>query len=191
MSIQGGVGHLEYLFWETKVERIINFFVFSSLYLRWNVFKISYTMNSIIIISLPCILSISLIYQPYKQSSNNVVFGMSLEKAIATLIFKACCGNIQWCKNTCYLEVGFKAWENIHVSKNTDYWVKIPIGLQSSLGLTLPLWSSQGSNSPPPIDHTRPSRRWCRIQVSRHFYSEINWGFSGFASFMNIYHMGE
>ena len=52
---------------------------------------------------------------------------------IANLGFKACCENIQWCKNTCYLEVGFKAYENIHLSKNTDYWVEIPIGLQSSI----------------------------------------------------------
>ena len=35
----------------------------------------------------------------------------------ANLGFKACCENIQWCKNTCYLEVGFQAWENIHRAK--------------------------------------------------------------------------
>ena len=84
-------------------------------------------MNSVIIISLPCIPSISLIYQPYKQSSCHVMFGISLA------IWFLACENIQWCKNTCNLEVGFKACENIHMSKNTDYWVKIPIGLQSSL----------------------------------------------------------
>ena len=61
-------------------------------------------MNSVSIISL------------YKQSSNHVVFGISLEKKNANLVFKAC-ENIQWCKNTCYFEVGFKACENIHLSK--------------------------------------------------------------------------
>ena len=61
------------------------------------------------------------------------MFGISLEKV--NLVFKACCENIQWCKNTCYLEVG-KACENIHLSKNTEYWVNVPIGLQSSLQLT-------------------------------------------------------
>ena len=41
------------------------------------------------------------------------MFGISLEKA----------------------KVG-KACENIHLSKNTEYWVNVPIGLQSSLQLT-------------------------------------------------------
>ena len=39
----------------------------------------------------------------------------------AILVFKIYCENIQWCENTCYLEVDFKACENIHLSKNTDY----------------------------------------------------------------------
>ena len=58
---------------------------------------------------------------------------VNVSSPIANLVFKACFENIHWCKNTCYLEVGFKACENIHLSKNTDYWVEIPIGLQSSL----------------------------------------------------------
>ena len=39
-----------------------------------------------------------------------------LEKAISNLVFKAR-EIIQWCKNTCYLEVGFKACKNIHLIK--------------------------------------------------------------------------
>ena len=66
---------------------------------------------------------------------NVIAVGLQVDVSspVATLVFKACCENILWYKNTCYLEVGFKACENIHLSENTDYRVKIPIGLQSSL----------------------------------------------------------
>ena len=68
---------------------------------------------------------------PRKKKKKKKISGAATGKA--NLVFKAC-ENIQWCKNTCYFEVDFKACENIHLSKNANYWIKIPIGLQSSLG---------------------------------------------------------
>ena len=47
---------------------------------------------------------------------------VNVSSPITNLFFKAC-ENIQWCKKTCYMEVGFKAGKNINFSKNTNYWI--------------------------------------------------------------------
>ena len=71
---------------------------------------------------------------PIEDNAIAVGLQVNVSSPIANLVFKACSENNQWCKNTCRLGVGFKVCKNIHLSKITDYWVKILIGLQSSLG---------------------------------------------------------
>ena len=54
---------------------------------------------------------------------------VKVSSVIANLVFKACYENIKWCKNTCYLEVGFKVCENIHLSTNEIDMLLIYISL--------------------------------------------------------------